>query len=36
MKNKYDFMLDNLNARLQMIETKQIEELKKALDIPVE
>ena len=36
MKNKYEFMLDNLNARLQMIADKQIEELKKALDIPVE
>lgn len=36
MKNKYDFMLDNLNARLQMIADKQIEELKKALDKPVE
>ena len=27
MKNKYEFMLDNLNARLQMIADKQIEEL---------
>ena len=36
MKTKYDFMLDNLNAKLQMIADKQIEELKKALDKPAE
>lgn len=33
MKTKYDFMLDNLNARLQMIADQEIEKLKKALDI---
>lgn len=31
-KTKYDFMLDNLANRLQMIADKQIEELRKIVE----